>query len=555
MKAFHALELQEVSSSPKSYGGVQKLGKHLELPETPSTAVPTAFPTPMASPSQGRVDLLASWEEAMSHEGKVPAWLTGRGLAGLELGMPGLQPPPLPPALILTAPSNPPSCAMFQLPSPLGARLGQEGFELRGFHGAGARPRPLGRVAPSRAVATEALLLRGSEVLPEAARSAAQVLVAAAPSRKLLARTTRLLASSGDKAVWPALARCARPEERRALLRRTFGAESSHEAGLVLWDYLQCEKAFCAPLLLAGSGTGSTLAQLRRGFEQLSGGRGKVSWFAEGLPAAAEVATASSVELVLAAKGLGKALLQVGDLQDLSPGALTSCLLLAVDQKPGSPQCLISTALKSPGSAPIPSLSRLRGAPMRRRVIMVDDLSLPMQAELASKPEALWGGSCQAPQALRETREGHYKLLQAVVRRAPELALRVPSAARCLESAKFQGLLHHEEQIPESPARMLWETFLKAEQRALAGTRLQLVASTKLRAALASVASCSTEDVSEDPLQERLAMPALQPGSWLLPPTPDSDFEVDFFNSLPSMVLATATSLAQDMGLCLDCES
>eukprot|EP00930_Biecheleria_cincta_P095987 TRINITY_DN87871_c0_g1_i1.p1 TRINITY_DN87871_c0_g1~~TRINITY_DN87871_c0_g1_i1.p1 ORF type:complete len:625 (-),score=124.01 TRINITY_DN87871_c0_g1_i1:226-2100(-) len=607
--------LQEASASPKiSYAGSGKFAQFLEAPETPSTAVPTAAPTPLPSPGQDHPDLSASWDETSDQGWKATrethghgftdstSWLCGQGLAALDfrLTMPGLQPTALLPSLLLTAPRTPPSCASGLL-SPFGSTGGRlEGFEIQGIHGAGSRPRPLGCVSPSRAVAAEAALLRAviHRNGPRAAhslgsaRGAAQILAAATPNRKLLQRATWALAS-GDQAiapctVWSALATgCTSQKERRGLLRKalqTVGSDS--EAGLSLWDWWSApalEKAPGVPLLLAGSGAGAVVAQIRASLQLLEG-LGERHGFqgsltAGGFPVSVHLSSARSVELALAAERVGKSVLKVASLKDLSPGCLANCIPFVVDENPIGTQCLSLTSSKEAtmplSASPSKTLMQQhgQGAMQKKRiVVMVDDLCLPMLPQIAQEPSDLFSQNAlyrfqTAAGSSSDPKNCRFEALLAAqlqLRRPPAISCpRFPAtAASCLESPDL-CLLSSKAQLQEVQLLGAWERFVKAEKRSQQGTPLRLVASAKSRSAMVAVmmenSDCVRDNSGLEVLEQALAEPILDPcftlpqcmarvantfDSWMGP-----EFQVDQYCSDATAVIATAMSLATEVGL------
>ncbi|CAE8600795.1 unnamed protein product, partial [Polarella glacialis] len=155
-------------------------------------------------------------------------------------------------------------------------------------------------------------------------------------------------------------------------------------------------------LLMAGSGAGTAVALLRRASEASVAPR---------FPAVAELCSASSAERVLAAVGQGgvKTLLKVRSVADLSPGALSLCIFFAVDQLGPTSVAPLSLALPQASKSfegpeqfrPSPALSSSFSGrrPARRLVVLVDDLSLPMQKDVAADAEALFSAFKGGPRA------------------------------------------------------------------------------------------------------------------------------------------------------------
>eukprot|EP00931_Biecheleriopsis_adriatica_P048056 TRINITY_DN27755_c0_g1_i1.p1 TRINITY_DN27755_c0_g1~~TRINITY_DN27755_c0_g1_i1.p1 ORF type:complete len:621 (-),score=160.46 TRINITY_DN27755_c0_g1_i1:26-1819(-) len=524
--------------------GLKKHIKLLEPPATPSTAAPTALSTPLPSPQQasGSPLLCAELEEAAQRTGSTgddasksrTSWLFDQGLVAFDLDV---DKQALPADFLLTALSAPPTAPALGLCRL--SSLGVKGFEIHGLPPAGPRPRPLGRVVASRAVATEAALHMaslGSKVFDGAfARSAAQVLAAAAPNRKLMLRATHALAaydsvsSSAVEAAWSALACCAwTGQEQRALLQSAVMAVASEgiekPQALSLWDWwLPCHTSgSTAPLMLVGTGADSAMASLRQAL-RLLGSTGEAPW-APAAPAVTELQTACFAERVLASTEgqVGKRLLNIQSIQDLSPGTLTSCVLLAVER----PSCLALPAPKAKDEEWVPAPGLFTGRAEKRRMkVLVDDLSLPLPTmEVASGPEALfWRGSrpssfvnasLRSSELHRRPAEAEQLLLQ---RRAPpsvarRLTYTLAAAARFLEvQGKPTVSLLALEASCQAPLVEAWNDYLGTQRRAQREAP-RLVASVRTRAALA--AALAIDDLVLQEPGAKLDRRLLQAAPW-----------------------------------------
>lgn len=292
-----------------------------------------------------------------------------------------------------------------------------------------------------------------------------------------------------------------------------------------------------------------------------------------------DLSTAKSVELALAAEHVGKSLLKVASLEDLSPGCLANCIPLVVDETPGGAQCLSLTSSKE-GTMPSSALpnknlmqQRSQGAMQKKRIaVMVDDLCMPMLPEIAEEPGSLFSnapsrfhtaaGSSSGP------KNGHFEALLAAqlqLRRPPAMSCPTfpATAASCLKSPDL-CLLSSKSQVLEARLLDAWETFVKAEKRSQQGTPLRLVASTKARSAMAAImmedSGCVPENSGLEVLEQGLAEPHILEPCFTLPESvarvgksfhswTGSDLHVDQYCSDAAAVIGTAMSLATEMGL------
>ncbi|CAE7519524.1 unnamed protein product [Symbiodinium sp. CCMP2592] len=372
-------------------GGFERPLKHLDLPETPSTAVPSVTPSPLGSPVVGESPKLCGGEKALDvHRPEIStcrgreqptgdAWLEGNGVATLDLG-------------------------------------GDAGLLIGGLL-AGPRPRPLGLVKPERTVVAEAWLLRAA-LSVATAKMAGQVLASFAPSQITLLRATGVVArakpavSAAQQVAWSALARCSHTRsQRRRLLHGAllaaageFGLKQPAQMADVISDWCATQEIAGLPLLVTGKDARVIPALLLSVLSRLQGRQPRID--PKGL-AVAELCAASVLEHITLPSPR-KGIFKVPDLTKLSPSALVNCRLLIRDVSQASPG--FRFALKgqvtaqvtelhetAPQTAGIPVL-----APAARRAkaaIFVEDVSLPLRAEVPLAAEALFGPGLQAREA------------------------------------------------------------------------------------------------------------------------------------------------------------
>lgn len=503
------------------------------------------MPTPMPSPVQpgGGILLCAEWEEGIAagqddSDSEASSWLLGGALPALT--MPSMR-THHPSELLLTAASMTPTCASL-IPKPLASLgLGVTGFEIHGLPPPGLRPRPLGCVVPSKAVRTEAAIhykasLRNrqepasSKMSVSGARSAAHVLAAAAPSQALLVRAAGALAARGledtnstspTSAAWSALASCARTGlEQRAVLHGALKAAASeaslsrpHAVASSLSDWwMQPESTSnsVAPLLVVGSEAGCAMALLQSTLRSLKSGLGGESESLQGwlspknffVPSLSSVPTAFSVESMMACREemSEKKLISAQSLCDLSPAGLTSCMLLHVEKPETSSGCLKLLSLqgghvvRDSKHEPAPLMRQARGgATTKPSLILIDDLSLPMPNDVASKPEALFECGLRPLQKPANKRTSPcYRDVASQLsfeRKQPQLLRHQLSAVAGSFSLDLreappicsQDLVN----ANRAPVAQAWTTYLAAEKRAQMELP-RLVASVRMRSMLAS---------------------------------------------------------------------
>lgn len=342
--------------------------KPIDIPETPSTSVPTALSSPLSSPC---------FEDTSSRKQCLEdaQWLNGngqKGLAVLDIG--GVSTPDLPvfPSLLVPPPvvALMPQCRLQLSPCSWQISLPPPG----------RRPRPLAMVRANLAVIAEACVLRRGH--SSCARSASQVVAALAPDeRSLLRASGRLcLSSSGTSAwrmAWQTLATtCLRGGLLHKALTGDFGIEKSWVVSACMADWLVTKEA--PPLLLAGSGVDVADALL---CDVLS------LFFPSVKAAAVELSSAGAVDY-LRQTVLSKKVFKVKNMLDFSPAGLTSCTWLSVEKVPSG-----KLALQSLQSVSTVALPRALGAKRSRPVIFVEDMSLPPKEEVSQDIANLFGAS------------------------------------------------------------------------------------------------------------------------------------------------------------------
>eukprot|EP00434_Breviolum_minutum_P003101 symbB.v1.2.002728.t1/scaffold146.1/size298692/9 len=377
--------------------------KPIDIPETPSTSVPTAVSSPLSSPC---------FEDTSSRKQCLEdaQWLNGngrKGLAVLDIG--GVSTPDLPvfPSLLVPPPvvALMPQCRLQLSPCSWQISLPPPG----------RRPRPLAMVRANLAVIAEACVLRRGH--SSCARSASQVVAALAPDeRSLLRASGRLcLTSSGTSAwrmAWQTLAAtCLRGGLLQKALTGDFGIKTSSMVSASMADWLVTKEA--PPLLLAGSGVDVADALL---CDVLSLSKARVSvsgrWHMEFAPCKSHLTMSALVQRSLDNQGLffpsvkvatvelssagavdylkqtvlSKKVFKVRNMLDFSPAGLTSCTWLSVEKVPSA-----KLALQSLQSVSTVALPRALGAKKSRPVIF--DMSLPPKEEVSQDIANLFGAS------------------------------------------------------------------------------------------------------------------------------------------------------------------
>ncbi|CAE7172738.1 unnamed protein product, partial [Symbiodinium necroappetens] len=372
---------------------------------------------------------------------------------------------------------------------------------------AGPRPRPLGLVKPERTVVAEGLLHRAA-LSVATAKLAAQVLASFAPSQVALVRATGVVARAkpvvpaAQQVAWSALARCSHTRSQRRRLLHGALLAAAGEFGLmqparladVVSDWCATQEVAGTPLLVTGKDARVIPTLLLSVLGRLQRHRPRID--PQGL-AVAELCAASVLEYI-SLPSPRKGVFNVPDLRKLSPSALVNCRLLTQDASEASPGFYF--ALKAKATAEVTALHetvQTAGipvpAPAARRAkaaIFVEDVSLPLRAEVPLAAETLFGPGPQAREAFAW--QLPQQILFAKLRTrlksfrgdyGPERSKRTAPGALVVASLPRHTCVSADLQVSVVVAQ--WASYLSLQRRALQPS-LRLVALPRMRASLAA---------------------------------------------------------------------